>query len=597
MLVEDRKEKITTFKVGDHAVCIYENQEEHKDLLVSYIKHGIERNEKVITIEYSLSEDVLRYELIKAGLDVNILVNTGQLKILTHEDTYLRDGYFDINRQIKFWQNEMELALKEGYSALRVTGEASWLTDAPLGSELFMKYESQINDIIDDNNCIVLCRYDIKSLTPETFSEAIANHPKILMGIKEFDNDDYYLLNDFFKNREKKKRVKIKNWIKKLKSNFKNRIDLENREKTYSLLYSAVQEGVCIHKLVYNESEKAIDYEILDVNPAYEAITGLNKENIIGRKASEIYNTENPPYIEIYSKVTLTGKPTTFETYFESMKKYLHISAVCLAGKGEFAIIFSDITERVRLQKELKNAKQTAELANSTKSDYLANMSHEVRTPLNAIIGFSDILLTGMYGQLNDKGHQYLKNISISGKHLLNLVNDLLDISKIEAGKIELMYEDLNSHLLIQEIVSGLKPLAVQKNVSINFELENIGIKADSKRLKQILYNLLSNAIKFTPEGGRILVKSDINDSNLVVLVEDTGIGIAKEDHDKIFQQFKQIDSSYSRTQEGTGLGLALTKKLVELHNGSIHFESEKDRGSRFWFILPKATTDYIVLN
>jgi signal transduction histidine kinase len=346
-------------------------------------------------------------------------------------------------------------------------------------------------------------------------------------------------------------------------------------------------EGVCIHEIIYDKNGNAIEYEILDVNPAYESITELNKKDIIGKRACEVYKTVDPPYIEIYSKVVSTGNSITFETYFEPMKKYFHISAVYLGEKGKFATIFSDITNFVKLQNELKSAKKEAEAANKLKSEFLANMSHEFRTPLNAIIGFTDMIISGSYGKLSDKINLYLNNVSKSGKHLLNLVNALLDISKIEAGKADLFYENFNSKQIINEIILTFESMITLKSISLEVQLSNINIDADVGKFKQIIYNLVGNAVKFTPEGGKVSVYSDINNDNLTVTIEDTGIGIAKRDRDEVFAEFKQISSNYGRKQEGTGLGLALTKRLIELHRGIIDFESEKDMGSKFWFSIP----------
>jgi len=226
--------------------------------------------------------------------------------------------------------------------------------------------------------------------------------------------------------------------------------------------------------------------------------------------------------------------------------------------------------------------------ANKLKSDFIAAMSHEFRTPLNAIIGFSEMLLTDDYGKLNEKQSKFLNNIELSGKNLLHLVNEILDISKIESGNAELNIEKIDSGKIIEESFGSLKCLADQKNIKIELKCDEIYVFADSGKFRQILNNILSNAVKFTPEGGKIKISSTIEKSHLTVEVEDTGIGIASEEKENVFSEFKQV-SYYQGHKEGTGLGLALTKKLVELHNGRIDFESEKGKGSKFWFILPKA--------
>jgi len=229
---------------------------------------------------------------------------------------------------------------------------------------------------------------------------------------------------------------------------------------------------------------------------------------------------------------------------------------------------------------------QTQE-ATRLKSEFLANMSHEFRTPLNAIIGFSEMLSSGYYGELTTKQGQYLNNIAISGKHLLRLVNDILDLSKVESGNMRLHYETLNTGEIIEESISILRDMAEQKNINIELQLTDININVDALRFRQIMYNLLSNAIKFTMNDGKVNVRTRVENDTIRVEVEDTGIGISKENRDKIFTQFRQLDSSYARKQEGTGLGLVLTKKLVELHKGSIDFESAEGKGSIFWFTLP----------
>lgn len=247
------------------------------------------------------------------------------------------------------------------------------------------------------------------------------------------------------------------------------------------------------------------------------------------------------------------------------------------------------LEEKVRLT-EIQNKK--IEAANKAKSEFLANMSHELRTPLNAIIGFSEVLRDKLCGDLNDEQIEFTMDIHSSGQHLLQMINDILDLSKVESGKLELKYEQFEIGKAIEAVLITLKGLADKKSLAIETILHNSAdrIFADSVKFKQILYNLLSNAIKFTPENGKITVHSTTLKKEkdfIEVKVTDTGIGIDPEDYPKIFVEFSQVDSSYSRKYEGTGLGLALTKKLVEMHGGKIGFESKVKAGSTFQFTLP----------
>jgi len=245
--------------------------------------------------------------------------------------------------------------------------------------------------------------------------------------------------------------------------------------------------------------------------------------------------------------------------------------------------------ENVRLFKEIEEKSAQLEVANKHKSDFLANMSHELRTPLNAIIGFSEVLMEKMFGEVNEKQGEYLKDIHESGKHLLSLINDILDLSKIEAGRMELDLAAFHLPTAISNAMTLIRERAQRHGIELGLEVDpQLGeFQADERKVKQILLNLLSNAVKFTPEGGRVDVSARQFDGKVEVAVRDTGIGIAPEDQAAVFEEFKQVGSDAARKAQGTGLGLALTRRFVELHGGEIRVESAPGKGSTFRFTLP----------
>jgi signal transduction histidine kinase len=246
--------------------------------------------------------------------------------------------------------------------------------------------------------------------------------------------------------------------------------------------------------------------------------------------------------------------------------------------------------QNARLFREIQEKGQQLEIANRHKSEFLANMSHELRTPLNAIIGFSEVLAERYFGELNEKQAEYVNDIHSSGKHLLGLINDILDLSKIEAGRMELDLADFDLPAALQNAMTLVKERAQRHGITLSLEIDlALGqVHADERKFKQIMLNLLSNAVKFTPEGGKVSVAAKPNGAGVEVSVSDTGVGIAPEDHDAVFEEFKQVGRDYTRKAEGTGLGLALAKRFVELHGGEIRVASSLGKGATFTFTLPK---------
>ena len=342
----------------------------------------------------------------------------------------------------------------------------------------------------------------------------------------------------------------------------------------------------------------AKDLRFVRLNRAGEDLLGFSRHELIGKNGFDFFPADQAERFISADRETLRNRhlvdipEETIQTKHKG-QRILHTKKIPIldaTGEPSFLLgISEDITEARQAQEALLRAQEEADRANRAKSQFLASMSHELRTPLNAILGFSELLSDDATDQFDKSTRRrFLDQIHSSGQHLLQLINDILDLSKVEAGQMELHLQSVELGSLIQEVSATIEPLARSKAIELNAEsTREISLIADAAKVKQMLLNLVSNAIKFTPTGGRIDIRIRRLESWVEIDVSDSGIGIAKEDMDRLFTEFQQLDAGPGRQQEGTGLGLALTRRFAELHGGQVIVESEVGKGSTFTLRLP----------
>ena len=335
------------------------------------------------------------------------------------------------------------------------------------------------------------------------------------------------------------------------------------------------------------------EHKITRVNRSFSNAFGMEPKEILGKTCYEMMHETKKPLVNCpHVKTLKTNKPQRIEYFDKKHNSYFEVSTSPVFNKKGKVLasvhISKDITQSKKAERELKKAKEAAETANQTKSEFLANMSHELRTPLNSVIGFSEVLEDETFGGLNEKQKDYLGDILGSAKHLLSLINDILDLSKIEAGKMELFLSTFSLRELLENSFILIKERAMKHNIELSTDIEdNVElITADQRKVKQVIFNLLSNAIKFTSEGGQIGIRAKKTNGYFTVNVWDTGIGIPEKYQAHIFDDFTQLENPYTKTQQGTGLGLPLSRKFIQLHGGELQVEPS-DKGSTFILTLP----------
>ena len=378
--------------------------------------------------------------------------------------------------------------------------------------------------------------------------------------------------------------------------------ELRASQRQYEALFHNMMDAFAHHRVIRDAGGHVVDYVFLELNEAFEEMTGLSAGETAGKRVTEVLpgvESDSFDWIGTYATVVEEQKETSFESYSERLEKWYDVQAYP-TGPETFAVLFSDVTDAKAQEGRLEAlvADRTRELqesldalaeANWVKDDFLASMSHELRTPLNSVLGFSGMLLSGLTGDLNEEQMRQIGMIRSSGERLLTLVNDVLDLSRIEAGYVDVEVHEFDLVSLCEQVAESLRPIAFTKGLELLVSYDDLVVPVwtDEDKTAQILLNMISNALKFTDEG-RVVVEPAISRDGMTaqVRVVDTGRGIEPEDLRHVFERFHRA-SLTQPLKDGAGLGLAISRRLAELLGGRIEVESTHGLGSTFSLVIP----------
>ena len=390
--------------------------------------------------------------------------------------------------------------------------------------------------------------------------------------------------------------------IRDRKTDFGRTVSIQTDITKRKATEAALAESQHMLKTVIDQTPAVINLKDVDgrfilANPAQAEFYGFDPDELTGKSIDDVTDTEYAAKTRerdrqvIESGVPIPGFEDTSRGASGRWSTYYTTKVPLAESDGSVRAVLTishDITLRKEAEIAMRDAKEQAELANQAKSRFLANMSHELRTPLNAILGYTELINDGIYGEVPEQVTKVVDRVSKNGRNLLGLINDVLDLSKIEAGQFKLSLDSYAMGEVVESVIAGVEPLAREKELDLVWTVPPdlpVG-HGDSHRLAQVLTNLLGNAIKFTHEG-EVTVNVDIVETDFLVRVRDTGPGIDKEDHEAIFDEFQQADSSSTREQGGTGLGLTISRRFIDMHGGKLWVESELGRGATFLFTVP----------
>lgn len=584
---------IEKIDVHDHLCLIYESPEEQFAAVIPYMRIGLERGEKCIYIVDDNTAARVISEMKAAGIAVETAVDSGQLAVISKQDAYVKEGYFDPELMIAFLKRSTDEAKAAGFTALRATGEMTWMLAGDPGAERLMEYEAKLNYFFPDNDALAICQYNRARFTPAVIKDVISTHPLVIYGGLVCRNFYYVPPDDFLEGEQPDKE------IDRLLSNIVNREKVEE-----SLRVSEERMRFFFERQLVGMAFTSPEKTWLQVNDKTCEMLGYSREELASMTWEDMtYPEDLPADISAFEQL-LRDEIDSYILEKRFIRKdgglvFVNLAIGCVRRPDRsvdyLLALIEDITERKRaeqniqnLNKELRLMLNAAEAANKAKSLFLANMSHELRTPLNAILGFSNMLRRDPH--LSQSQRQNLDIVNRSGEHLLSLINDVLEMAKIEAGRLQLEIAPFDLGAMLQDVGDLMRLRAQEKGLQLvidqSAEFPRY-INGDEARLRQILVNLVSNAVKFTAQG-IVTIRLDIDQNvppRLLIEVEDSGPGIAPEDQLRLFEPFVQLGEPNARS--GTGLGLAITRQFVQLMGGGISIESTPGKGALFRVELP----------
>ena len=542
---------------GTHFCQFYRTRDDLLDILVPYFREGLQNNEFCMWVTSEpLHADDARRALTAAVPDLDRRIADGQMEILDYSQWYTTGGHFSADRVLQGWVDKETAALARGYGGLRLTGNTFWLEQSHWQD--FSDYEAVVDSVLPQRRMLALCTYSLDRCGAFEVVDVVSNHQFALI-----KRDGRW---EIIESTERRKAE----------------LALRESEARYHALFQSMSEGFALHEILCDADGKPCDYRFLEINPAFERLTGLRRDALLGRTVNEALPGTEPFWIETYGRVALTGEPAHFEHHSTALGRTFDVSAYRTAP-GQFAVLFLDITERRRHAEALRRTAEDLTRSNKDLEQFAYVASHDLQEPLREVAGYLGVL-GHRYGEHLDGDALRCINGACGGaKRMQTLIEDLLTYSRVATRGEPQAATDTGAALA--RAIENLRASIDEAGATITHDALPT-LCADGGQLTQLFQNLVANAAKFRGERRpEIHVGARRADGGWVFSVRDNGIGIEPQYRDRIFLIFQRLHNR--REYPGTGIGLAICKKIIERHGGRIWVESEAGQGSTFHFTIP----------